>query len=1021
MPDAGIRRRLPVAWCVAAATLLSTAALNAQTGTITGRIATESNQPLSGAQVFVVGMGLGTRSGEDGRYTIVNVAPGQYRIRAQMIGHRPIENAVTVTAGQTATQDFALKVQALGLDALVVTGTAGTARQREVGNSITQLTMSKIQESPANVGELLQGRSPGMTVMPSSAMAGSGSMIRLRGNVSVSMSNQPLLYVDGIRIRSDGYGKNVPPTGSNLRSGNDIASPLNDINPNDIERIEVIKGAAAATLYGTEAAAGVIQIFTKSGHSGKPQWTAEADQGFAHSLKFGPDASTAPPSDTIYSCTVIVAGACNGTTQAYRDSFPNRFSGLPTKGVSRAGGTSSYLFIDPWLRNGYQQRYSLSVGGGGEALRYFVSGTTTNENGVLPNDNEQRKVIRGNFSFSPIATLLFGWNTSYTKDKIANTAAGNNAHGLTLNAFRRERNYASDDRPEVVNKLLNQSITSEIDHLITGGTTTWSPLANLSNKFTIGFDLAQIDNRNLRPFGFVSAPGGIISDRRAQYQTLTFDYAGNLGIGLENLASGLRTTISWGGQSVTTDERETSAYGQDFPGPGEPTVSMGGTTLGFETRSRVVNAGFFGQTLFNLKDRYFFTAGMRVDGNSAFGKKFGLQQYPKFSVSWVASDEKFWPTWSPEMKLRAAWGQSGRAPGAFDAVRTWENANSTGWGGQPAFYPRNVGNPDLGPERTTETEFGFESAMFDSRLKTDFTVYNRKIDHALFSVRQIPTFGFLNSQLSNVGEMQAHGIEFSADATVLRKDPWDWSIGGSVYTNHEQVNSLGGAPDFSIDTNAWIMVGQPVPFIRSSACVQDRNAPVPMVAGVPTPVILNASGSNIPPDCMYGPNLPTKTYGVNTTLNMPHGLSFHASGEYMGGHYMYDGAGFNAVQRSVRWPGCYNFYNLQESGRIAEATSLEYARCTVALTQASFWIYPADFFKVRDVSLSIPIPARYLQGATSARLTLAGHNVWKWVNKDFPVFDPETNNNDGFDSRVRSILEHVPPPASYSASIRVAF
>jgi hypothetical protein len=137
---------------------------------------------------------------------------------------------------------------------------------------------------------------------------------------------------------------------------------------------------------------------------------------------------------------------------------------------------------------------------------------------------------------------------------------------------------------------------------------------------------------------------------------------------------------------------------------------------------------------------------------------------------------------------------------------------------------------------------------------------------------------------------------------------------------------------------------------------------------------------------------------------------------------MYDGAAFNAVSRSVRWPGCYNFYTLQETNRIAEATALETARCTVALTRSDYFIYPADFFKVRELSLSIPVPNRLLAGgATSARLTLSGHNVWKWVNKDFPVFDPETGNNDGFDTRVRSILEHVPPPAFYMAALRVTF
>src|SRR5688572_800693 len=253
------------------ALVLITGALPAQsTGTISGRVLGEDGAPLAQAQLILVGTGLGARAGANGQYTIVNVPAGDYRLRAQLIGHRPIEAPVTVTAGAVATQDFSMRKQALSLDAIVVTGTAGAARQREVGNSIAQIDMGKLKEAPATVGDLLQGKAPGMQVMQSSAAAGSGSMIRLRGNVSVAMSNQPLIYVDGVRLRSDGYQRNIPPSGSNLRGGNDMASPLNDVNPADIERIEIIKGAAAATLYGTEAAAGVIQIITKSGQAGRP-------------------------------------------------------------------------------------------------------------------------------------------------------------------------------------------------------------------------------------------------------------------------------------------------------------------------------------------------------------------------------------------------------------------------------------------------------------------------------------------------------------------------------------------------------------------------------------------------------------------------------------------------------------------------------------------------------------------------------------------------------------------------------
>ncbi len=971
------------------------APLAAQTGTLTGTVTGDAGNPLPNAQVSIVGTTLGALTNESGKFTIVNIPAKEYRARAQMIGHRPMEAPVTITAGATATQNFTLKTQVIALDEVVVTGTAGAARQREVGNAVSQIDLGKIAEPPANVGALLQGRATGMTVTQSSASAGSGSMIRLRGNVSVAMSNQPLIYVDGVRLRSDGYAKNVPFTGSDLRSGNDVASPMNDINPADIERIEIIKGAAAATLYGTEAAAGVIQIFTKSGRTGKPQWTFSADRGFSHSLPFGPDPSTAPPSDTI--------------PTIYRDSFPDRFSGLPSRGVSRAGGTSSYLFIDPWLRNGQQRHYNLSVAGGGEALRYFASGGMTNDDGVLPLDNEAKRIVRGNFSFTPIPNLLFAWNTSFTSDQISNTPAGNNAHGLTLNAFRRDRNYASDDRPEVMNKLLNQAINSYINHLTTGGTITWSTSINLTNKFTIGFDRAEIENRNLRPFGFVSAPQGILSDQFDSYNTLTLDYAGNFA---HQLMKDLRGTFSWGGQGVTTDTRETSAYGENFPGPGNPVVASGGTTLGSEKRQRVVNAGGFGQIVLDMKNRYFLTGGLRVDGNSAFGKNLGLQTYPKLSASWVASEESFWPTaLVPEMKVRAAWGQSGRAPGAFDAVRTWENAGGTGWGGQPAFYPLNVGNPNLGPERTSEIEVGFDGALFGDRVSTQFTYYNRKITDALFNARQIPSLGFLNSQLENVGTMASSGLEFTTNVVALRRNRFEWSVGGSVYTSSSEVQSLGGAADFSLGTDAWIMKGQAIPVIRSdNACVINPEAHA-------DPIFSKDASK----ECIYGPNLPSHTFGLNSALDLPGGVRLSARGEYEGGHYMYDGAGFNAVQRSVRWPGCYGYYNLVETGHAADTRALDRVRCEPAKTRSDYWVYKADYAKLRDVSVQIPIPAKFVTGASSVSLTLAGHNIWKWVNKDFPVFDPETGNNGGFDSKVRSILEHVPPPALYMATLHVVF
>src|SRR5216117_4599220 len=232
--------------------------LAAQTGTVEGTVkAAVTGQPVAGAEVTIGGANIGTRTGTDGRFSLLNVPAGPREIRVLAIGYKLGTLRVTVTADQTTPADVALTASILQLDAVVVTGTAGQARVREVGASIAQLNLAQIKDPPANMDQLLQARAPGLSVMQTSGMAGEGAQIRLRGAVSVSQSNQPIVYVDGIRVRSEGYRSNRPPfdDSNGFRGANYQASPLNDINTADIERIEVIKGSAASTLYGTEAAA----------------------------------------------------------------------------------------------------------------------------------------------------------------------------------------------------------------------------------------------------------------------------------------------------------------------------------------------------------------------------------------------------------------------------------------------------------------------------------------------------------------------------------------------------------------------------------------------------------------------------------------------------------------------------------------------------------------------------------------------------------------------------------------------
>ncbi len=975
--------------------LAAPSAVQAQDGTVTGLVTDASSQrPVGSVQVHLVGTGLGTLSRDNGRFIILNVPAGDYTLRAERIGFTAMEAQITVGAGATVQQDFTMSAQALGLDEIVVTGTAGAARRREVGNSISQLDIEEeIVGPPENVDALLQARVPGMSVTQSSASVGGGAMIRLRGNVSMTQSNQPLIYVDGVRVRSEGFAKNVPPIGYSGRSNNDVSSPLNSISPQDIERVEVIKGAAATTLYGTEASAGVIQIFTKRGAVGTATWTGQVNQGVARNLTFGPDPSLRPPSEN------------------------------PT---SLSGGRSDFLFINPWLRGhkpmcddpivvvdqpcdsglfsdmgAHQQNYALNVGGGAETVRYFVSGAYENDDGVLPNDQEKKLILRGNFTFSPREDLQLQWNTSYTNDQLAHTAAGNNAHGMTLNTFRRDRNYLNDESFNAINPFLNQDITTQIDHLITGLTATYSPMTNFTNRLSVGYDLAQQDNRNLRPFGFIRAPTGILSTSRYEFNTLTFDYVGSVDF---ELPMSIRSALSFGGQSITERRELTTAYGDNFPGPGDPDVDNAGNTLGFEDRTRIVNAGLFVENKLDFSNKYFVTVGVRVDGNSAFGADFGLQAYPKVSGSYIISDEDFWDAAWGSVKLRAAWGQAGRAPGAFDAVRTF---GAAGWGGVPAFLPSNVGNAEIGPETTSELETGFEGSFLDDRFTVDFTYFAQKTFNALFSVRQIPSLGFTSSQLANVGELANNGMELGLNYSIVLNDTWSWDMGTTLSRTDSEIISLGGSPEFSIGGFGWVIEGQPAPVIRADRVANpDAHA---------DPIIVQ--------DSVFGPNQATTIAGVHTTFGLPAGITFTARAEYQGGAYMVNGPQAAATRRSVRWAGCFEAYNTWETQGYAALTAEERARCDVKFYQSDFAVQPADFFKIREVSAQAPLPDSWaeMMGASRANVTVSGRNFFRRVDPLMRTMDPEVGANVGYNTRVRSMSEHVPPPAFYTFSLQIVF
>ncbi|HEX2168369.1 MAG TPA: carboxypeptidase-like regulatory domain-containing protein, partial [Longimicrobiales bacterium] len=254
-------------------------ALQAQqaTGTVRGRVVTANTaRPVGEVQVSVPGTGRGTATNADGQFLLLNVPAGTHTIRAELIGYSPLEQAITVTAGETVTVELELSESAIALDELVVTGTAGGQERRAIGNVVTQVRAAEAVETALipNVQGLLNARASNVVVMPGTGMVGTGAKIRIRGASSLALSNDPLIYVDGVRV------DNAQATGPSVQAfGSSVISRWNDFNPDDIESIEVIKGPAAATLYGTEASKGVVHIITKKGKIGTPVWNFSMRQG----------------------------------------------------------------------------------------------------------------------------------------------------------------------------------------------------------------------------------------------------------------------------------------------------------------------------------------------------------------------------------------------------------------------------------------------------------------------------------------------------------------------------------------------------------------------------------------------------------------------------------------------------------------------------------------------------------------------------------------------------------------------
>lgn len=968
-----LAKRIPAAAATVALGCLFLAAgvgeaLAQETGRVAGTVRAASDlSPLAGAQVSVRGTGLGALTDEEGQFSIRGVPAGSHTLEVRLIGHGQVTRDIQVTAGQTATVEVEMRQQALEMESIVVTGTAGGARRREIGNRVTQISAEQIENVPvARVADVLQGRSPGATILENSGMVGAGTTIRLRGHNSLG-NNQPLVYVDGVRVNID-----------NTRNAyedeaNQTISPLDGINPQDIERIEVVNGPSATTLYGTEASGGVIQIFTKSGSGAETaQWSASIEQGMNTLPHVGPKHDE---TELNLNCGL-------------RDPVP---PGCPESGS--------------FIKEGHKQKYALSVRGGIQQIDYYTSGNWGQDNGVFGDQGRTEYGMRGNFGFQPSSALRIQFNNFYSNRDITWIPDGNNAEGLLLNVFRGDAGYTPDSNDALT---LEMDLTTQVQHFTSGVNATWSPGAGVTQTLKAGIDFVNQHYQETKPWQYFLDRGGSRESDEYHSRTLTLDYTGTW---RTELTGDFASSFSWGGQLFQDTERRLDGFGEDFAGPGPKLVEDGATTAIFdEDLQTIVEGGAFLQEQVAWKDRLFLTGGVRFDGNSTFGEDFGVEIYPKVQGSYMLSDGEFWPDWWGTMKLRGAYGWSGRSPGPFDKLRTW---SSVGLAGRPGVSPGNVGNPDLGPERTREWEAGFEAGMFDERLSLEATRYDQRTTDALVSVQPIPSMGFTSRQLKNVGELKNAGWEIATNLSVVRDRDVSWDVGFQFSTNESEVIDLGDQDRLYAGWRQWIAVGEPIPVMIQER-VRNPDAPWDQM--------------EINPDSVIGPTMPTHSWSANTDLVLARRVTLKATGEFQGGHFLSSGTAYQNVRRFA-WTGkpegseltCIEIQQRMQAGNTQGLTAGERAHCDRNATSYGMWTKPADFFKLRTAAVSYRIPEQVLpvslQGAT---FTVSGRNLLKIT--DYPGVDPEAFEDGSASSATfRQEYYNVPPLRSFSATLSLNF
>ncbi len=1003
--------------------LLNTASIFAQSRTITGRVISQDEPDgIPGVNVLVKGTAIGTATDLDGGYS-VNVNSSDDILVFSFLGYLTQE----IKVGNMSNIDVTLESDTKNLSEVVVVG-YGEQNRKTLTSSISSISGNTAENLPIiSPDQLIQGRAAGVVASSESGEPGGGMNIRIRGTTSITGSSDPLYVIDGVPIISTNIAAST--------FGQPV-NPLSDLNPNDIESIDILKDASATAIYGARAANGVVLITTKRGKLGKPTVNVSMYGGISKPWKNPDDLRVIGPTferlqnESAENNWIDRYGSLTALTPSgdpYTPRFANPDQALDTN------------WFDEIFQTGGVRNLDASIAGGDEKIKYFISGNNFSQEGLIRPASFDRTSARLNLDFMVAPRLKIGTSSTYSVSTRNRSLNGNAIEGGLSTGFFYPTNYPIYNpdgtyyRPFWENPV---AISNETDYLmkttrfIASVYADWEIADGLVFKSTWSIDNNLVEED--RYFNTFLAAGQAIKGSAQDFVTTSNNWINENVLTYQIIKGNNDFNFLLGNTLQENEFNRTQAFGQGFPSNSFKEIASAAVKNASSTSSAWGIASFFTRVNYGFKEKYLFTVNMRADASSRFGEDNRWGYFPSIAGAWRMIDEDFMKDVNvfSDMKIRASYGITGNQGGIgdFQALGLWggmrgglnlggigQPVGASSYVDAPGITPNQLANPNLKWETTAQLNIGFDLGLWQDRLTMTFDYYDKQTKDLLLDVPVPKTLGY-SILTQNFGEMENRGFELGINGIIIDNEDLAWNASFNISRNNNLIKKL--AFPFTTFTRDYVRVEEGYPM--NSFFVHVQNGVDPQTGNIVWDTMGEETFNPNTHRQIFGSAIPRYVGGFTNNVNYKNFdlmvfFQFSEGNEILNyGRFFFEHGGERSTgysaQQLNRW---------QQPGDITDIPRMASINYSADL-RPSRHVEDGSYLRLKNISLGYTLPSSIGSkiGASRTRIYVAAQNLLTFTN--YTGLDPEVSTSpsnlvSGVDIAV------MPQPRTLTAGINLSF